>query len=77
MTVCPQWNLFRIPDSAYSFRQKHYSYEKHTLRQLYYEHEEEEQEFEDEMKFGNISYAEFLDRIENGSIKPEQLGIKM
>ncbi|CAG9811153.1 unnamed protein product [Chironomus riparius] len=77
VTVCPQWNLFRIPDSAYSFRQKHYSYEKHTLRQLYYEHEEEEQEFEDEMKFGNISYAEFLDRIENGSIKPEQLGIKI
>ena len=52
-------------------------YEKHTLRRVKYEKEELLHETQDERRFGNISYYEFLDKLENGSIKPEDLGTKM
>jgi hypothetical protein len=41
------------------------------------EDEEYAQEIQDEIKFGNISYMEFLKKIEAGSLKPEQLGLKL
>ena len=75
VTICPRlilddhqfdWELFG--------RQR---FDRHTLEAVPYEFEEAAREFADERKFGNISYVEFLNRIENGSIKPEELGNKM
>jgi hypothetical protein len=44
---------------------------------MFYEKMEEEQEFKDEFKFGKISYLDFLNRVDNGSVKLEELGIKL
>lgn len=52
-------------------------YEKHTIEKLYYEPEEYLKEFSDEIKFTNISYLKILDEIDNGHIKPKELGLKM
>lgn len=52
-------------------------YEKHTLRRIKYENEEYLNDTQDERRFGNIFYEQFLDRIENFSIKPEELGSKL
>lgn len=76
VTVCPR-HKFQIARSPFRSRQKHHKYEKHSLSLLHYEHEEEVEEFVDERRFRNISYVEFLDRIDNGSIKPDNLGLKL
>jgi len=54
-----------------------YRFEKHSLSLYYYEKLENEQEFEDKMKFGKTSYLDFLDRIDNRSIKPKEIGTKL
>jgi len=52
-------------------------YEKHTLRRIAYENEEYLNDTQDERRFGNIFYEQFLDKVENLSIKPEELGSKL
>ncbi|CAG9811156.1 unnamed protein product [Chironomus riparius] len=76
VTVCPQLS-FSIPRGPYSKQSKPYYYEKHTLKKSYYEFEEEQQEFVDERKLSSYDYGKFLDKLENGSIKPEDLGIRL
>ncbi|KAL7031155.1 hypothetical protein ACKWTF_006917 [Chironomus riparius] len=74
VTVCPRIIL----DDRMEWKiRPRYRYEKHTLKRIKYEYKESKLEFADEEKFGNISYVEFLNRIENGSIDPKHLGIKM
>lgn len=54
-----------------------YRHDKHTLRKSFYEIEEVRAEFLNEYKIENTRYVNILDRIENGSIKAEELGIKL
>lgn len=86
VTVCPEFktNLLRftipqyVPKNLRHLTRKNYGYyEKHTLRKLMYENEEYLNDTQDERRFGNIYYDQFLDRIENLSIKPEELGLKL
>ncbi|XP_070498386.1 pickpocket protein 19-like [Chironomus tepperi] len=74
VTVCPRLVLDYHKSWQYEPRIR---YEKHTLIKYKYEFEEAAKEFADERRFGNISYVEFLNRMENGSIKPEELGDKI
>lgn len=59
------------------YRSTPYRFEKHSLSLYHYEKLEDEQEFEDKRRFGEISYLDFLDRIDNGTIKPKELGMKL
>ena len=52
-------------------------YEKHTLKPYYYEFEESNVELIDEIKFGSFGNIRALKQIENGSINPKDLGIKL
>ena len=75
--MCPQFPPIIAKDTKKGGPNKYYRFEKHTLRRYYYEDDEYLQETEDERKFENISYIEFLNRIYDGKIKPEELGIKL
>lgn len=79
VTVCPQPNFQFTRGNRPKARQwgVRVQNEKHTTGIIFLEIPEVGPEFVDEIKYGNISYAEFVDRIENGSIKPEDLGMKM
>lgn len=78
MTVCPRLSIDVQGDKRLGFGlNQRYRYEKHTTKRIFYEYEEVVKEFQDERKFGNISYTDFLNRIEDGSIKPQQLGDKL
>lgn len=49
-------------------------FENHSLKPVFMENEEVERELKDERKYGNISFVEFLDKLENGSINASELG---
>lgn len=71
MTVCPRlW--FGIPRGPPNKQRRPYRFLKHNLHLIFYELEEEIYEFEDEARY-RIGYEAFLDRLENGSMKPEEL----
>lgn len=53
------------------------SYEKHTLKPIYYEVPEAEIDMKDEMSLKMRHYVEALDDIENGILDPQRLGIKL
>ncbi|CAG9812250.1 unnamed protein product [Chironomus riparius] len=79
VTVCPQ-QIFELPKGHRPSINKYslnIQYEKHTFSVLHLESAEVEPELVDEIKYGNISYIEFLKRIENGIIKPQDLGYKI
>ena len=52
-------------------------FEKHTLRTYYYEPVESNDEIKDEINFGWFSYVMALEEIENGTIDPHKLGMKL
>lgn len=72
--MCPTL-LFNIPQGSRMKRGKYYRFERHTLMMFYYEFVEGFHEFKDELSY-KITYLEFLDRLENGSIKPEELNLR-
>lgn len=57
--------------------QNRYRYEKHTLGRIYYETLEEQQDFADENNSRTFDFLKFLEQVGNGSVKPEQLQLKM
>lgn len=59
----------------YGMNEKRQRYfENHSLKPVFMENEEVERELKDERKYGNISFVEFLDKLENGSINASELG---
>lgn len=78
ITVCPRLlpnvGMERRPGLGYKTIYRH---DKHTLRKSFYEIEEVRAEFLNEYKIENTRYVNILDRIENRSIKAEELGIKL
>jgi hypothetical protein len=75
VTVCakPRYAIRRGP--ANRNHQSIY-FEKHSLKRYFYEDEEIFDDFKDRRKFGNISYTEILERLDDGSIKSEELSMK-
>lgn len=79
--MCPRLRLTtrgsRRIGSEDRYRYHPYWFEKHSLSVIYYEKLEETQEFDYQKKFGDLTYLDFLDRLENGSIKHDELKMKL
>lgn len=56
---------------------QNFRYDKHSLQRYFYEPKEIIMETQDERKFKGIKYTEILDKLANGTIKVENLGINL
>lgn len=78
ITVCPRFNpSFEYLSKRYLGSIKYYKFERHTFLKYLYQKEEFLEEFKDEVKLGKTGYMKMLQKLKNGSIKPEELGTKL
>lgn len=80
MTICPRFMPYiDVKGRSIGKNRIMHSirYEKHSLKWLFDEIDEYYEDTKDEKKLGRIKYTEILDGIANGTIKAEELGMKM
>ena len=76
-TVCPRLKPVIPYLGKRGVGMRYARFEKHTLRTYYYEPVESNDEIKDEINFGWFSYVMALEEIENGTIDPHKLGMKL
>lgn len=75
--MCPHFSTTR------GFKQRKgvgpgvYYYEKHTLRYIFLEPEEIKTVMPDEYRLDEMNYDTFMDLVENGTLKVEELDIQL